>query len=95
MCGIRPDDVKEPEIREKYIAALNANVARAKIYNNQMLIHRIMKTFPTFMDQFLGGMYRQPPEDLAELAGVLNSLGIKGARKENIISGVVQSFAQD
>lgn len=92
MCGIRPEDVKEPEIREKYVAAIDANAERAKAYNKQMLIHRIMKTFPAFVDQFLVGMYSQPPLDISELAGVLNSFGITGARKENILANVKQYF---
>lgn len=88
MCGIRPEDVKEPEIRAKYITAIEANTAKAKKFNLQLQLHRLDKRMSDFVDQFLIGMYTQLPLDLNELEKNLHLFGIEGKRKEKILKAV-------
>jgi hypothetical protein len=91
-CGIRPEDVKEREIRAKYIAAIEANTVKAQKLNLQIQLHRLDRRMPDFVDQFLIGMYSQPPLDLTELEKNLRLFNIEGERKEKILKSVNESF---
>jgi len=92
MCGIRPEDVKEPEVRKRYQAAIDANAAKAKKYNYQLLLGRINERLPKFVDQFVIGMYSQKPKNLNELERVLSSLGITDGRRSAILENVDGAF---
>lgn len=84
LCGIRPEDIREAEIREEYIALIEVNRQKTRRFNSQLQIHRIMKSFPAFLNQFIIGMYSQEPADFGEMESVMESFAIDNDRKEKI-----------
>ena len=91
MPGIRPEDVKDPAVREKYIAAIKANTIKARKFNLQLQLHRLDKTLPDFVESFLVQMYSMPPLRLDELKNNLRLFSLEDERKERIINSVSQS----
>lgn len=94
VCGIRPDDIKEPNLRARYREAIDSNILKAKKYNLQYKLHELDKEMPQFVDRFLVSLYSRPPFDRADLDRSLNALGIAGPRGDRIIAMVLRAFRE-
>jgi hypothetical protein len=87
-CGIRPEEIREPDIRHSYQRAVEQNRVNVRKFNEQRQLHRLIKPFSAFIDQFIIGMYRQSPYEEAELMRVLDRFEIYGDRRAAIMISV-------
>jgi hypothetical protein len=92
--GIRPEDVKELDIRAKYIAAIETNKAKAEKYNSQLELQRLDKKLPGMIDRVLTELYSHPPLNTEELERHFSNFKIQGERKDKIQKAVMNSRAQ-
>ncbi len=92
LCGIRPEDVKESDLRERYREALELNKIKGEKYNLQYKIHQIDSEMPRFIDKFLISLYSKPPFANSELVNNLTELKITGPRRDAIIRSVVAAY---
>ena len=53
LCGIRPDDIKETDVKASYQEALDLNRSKGKKYNLQYKLHKLDSEMPQFVDRFL------------------------------------------
>jgi hypothetical protein len=93
LPGIEPDDIKEPEIRAKYMTAIEANKAKAETYNLQIELHRLDKELPDFIEKFFIELYSQPPDERQVLEKNLRLFNIADDRKEKILEVVAKSLS--
>lgn len=92
MPGIKPENVKEPEIRAKYEEAIEANKQKAFKYNEQVVLHRIDKQLNEFIEKFLINLYSEPPFDIVKINNLIKSLKIEDLeRKERILKAITDS----
>jgi len=82
--GMRPEDIKEPDVRAKYEKAIEENNKKAKRFNLQVELQRIDKNLLKFVEDFLIQMYSVLPIDITELDKNLSAFGIKGDKAEAI-----------
>src|SRR3989442_10762783 len=71
--GIAPEAIKDPQLRARYEAAIQANKQKIERFNRQHLLHKLEEEFTKNLRTFLVGAYSKPPFDLAELMYYLNT----------------------
>jgi hypothetical protein len=92
--GIRPEDIKEPDIRAQYEQAIKANQQKATKYNEQIVLHRIDKHVDDFTEKFLINLFSRPPFDPQQIDEILTTLKIDDAeRKKKILNAVEEAIA--
>ncbi len=65
--GVNPQVIKESEIKEKYMASLAANKAKADKLNFQIQIRRMKEQIPSFLEKVLTDFYSLDPKNPKEL----------------------------
>ena len=88
VCGTKPEDIRDVAIRDEYITAIERNNAKARRFNAQLQIHRLIPMFPGFIDRFVIGLYTQPPSDRVHLIQALDQLRILDDRRTAIMKAV-------
>ena len=92
LCGIAAEQIKQPEIRAKYVENVEANIAKGRKYNQQHKLRQMDKELAPFVDRFLVSAFGRPPFDNEALERSLAVLGIEGARKDAIVARVLEAF---
>jgi hypothetical protein len=75
MPGIRPDIIKEPDIRAAYLKAIDANRGKAEHFNLQIQLHRLQNTLPDVVEKIFINLYSVGPEDAKGLESNLRLFG--------------------
>jgi hypothetical protein len=86
--GIRPEAVKEPDIRAKYIEAIAVNQAKAEKYNLQVQLQKLDKVLPEFVERVLIEFYSLEPTNMKELEASVRLFGFSSEIKQKILMGV-------
>jgi hypothetical protein len=88
MPGIKPQDIKEPEIRAKYLRAIAENKAKAERFNLQVQLHRMTKTLPEFIEKMLINLYGLDPIDQVEIEMKLRMFDLDYAAKSRVMTSI-------
>jgi hypothetical protein len=93
-CGIAPEGIRDPELRAKYSAAIAANTAKAKKFNQQYKLRAIGERFTAHAEQYLVRVYSKPPYNLEELKVYLNERLANRDLRERIVNEVKKKIAE-
>ncbi len=83
--GIAPDGIKDPQLRARYEAAVQANKQKIERFNRQQLLHKLDEGFKKNLRRFIVGAYSKPPVDLAELTYYLNTYTTDDQLRQSIL----------
>lgn len=92
MAGIRSEDVKEPDIRAKYLEAIAANRAKAEKFNLQIQLQKLDKKFSEFVERIFVDFYTIEPRNSDELAANLRLFELNDLTKQRIIDKINANF---
>ena len=96
MSGGSPDMIADPEVRGKYIAAIEANRKKADRSIEQHTVRRLAKDWVPRAQRFIIRAYMDPPAPKGELEGLLIKYEIDEAPRAKILKGVqTKTMPQD
>lgn len=91
-AGIRPEDIKEPDIRVRYIEAIAANKSKAERYNLQVQLQKLDKVLPQFVERVFVEFYSLEPNKIKELEANMRLFGLATETRQRILDSVKQRF---
>jgi hypothetical protein len=91
-AGVSPDAVKDPQLRARYQAAIDANLEKSREYDRQFVLRFINRTFPQKAEQYLSRAYSKPPHNTEELKQYLDAyLRDEGLKKQVLDAALMKS----
>ncbi len=86
--GIAPEGIKDPQLRARYEAAVQANKQKIERFNRQHLLHKLDEELTKNLRRFIVGAYSKPPVDLAELTYYLSTYTTDDQLRQSILDEV-------
>jgi hypothetical protein len=91
--GVAPEAIRDAALRGKYEAALAANSKKIQEYSRQFRLRSLDQTFPKDAERYLARVYGEPPNNQAELRGLLSTYGVNQSAKQRLLAGVRKRIA--
>ena len=86
--GMAPEDIKDPNLRAEYEAAIEKNRQKAEKYSEQYQLRKWLKRFPKRAEEYIIEAYSKPPFDEAELKQYMDKYITDTETKARILDAV-------
>lgn len=92
---IEADSIKDPVLRQKYIAAIAANRQKIEKYSEQNKLRKWLKRYPKTAEEYIVQAYSKAPYNNEELAKYLDDYKLDEKTKARIIDSVEKNIEEE
>lgn len=92
-AGVASEEIKDPDLRHEYEAAIQKNIENTMHYNEQIRLRKSKPSFLKTLQRVFVYFYSRPGADLHELDRLLNEAGMEKAQKADIMKQIASTIA--
>ncbi len=93
VSGMSPENIKDPEVRAAYEAAIAENKRIMEKNSEQLMLRRMEEHFAPRAEKYITTIYLRPPYNLPELKQKMDEYITNKERKARIINSVTKGMA--